>query len=291
MIGLQRENSVIDLPRRLLVNIHDGGLEGTADAFFRMVGAEFWHRLGNGVDVMREDWDNLIILDALRADVCRQYSPEDWTVKTINSPATHSWSFMKQSYAGRKLHDTVMISANPFVNDLPASTFHAVHYVQKADGSVPDPETVTEAALEAIVTYPSKRLIIHYMQPHAPYLHHDDPSPRYPFDRARATGDLETLRSDYVQNFLAVQSSVIDLLPRMSGLSVLTADHGEALGESYRGLRRFEHGHAIPEVYRVPWVEFTNGERPSIKPEPPIPETNIDEEQREKQLAALGYRA
>jgi len=291
MIGLHRETTIYDLPQRVLINLHERGIEGTADAFLRLVGAEYWHRFGSGVDVMRADWDNLIILDALRADVCREYSPDDWTVETIQSPATHSWSYMTQCYAGRELHDTVMVSANPFVNDLPPSTFHAVHYVRHDGGSVPGPEEVTEVALDAIATYPSKRLIIHYMQPHAPYLRRDDPYPRYPFDRARRTGDLDPLRADYVANFRLVQSSVIDLLPHLIGLTVVTADHGEALGESYRGLRRFEHGHAIPEVYRVPWVEFTNGKRRVITAEAPLQQIAIDEDQRRQQLAALGYRS
>ena len=291
MIGLQRGVTLSDLPQRVLTNLRERGVEGTADAIFRLVGAEIWHRFGSGVDVMRAEWDNLILLDALRVDVCREHAPEGWTVETVQSPATNSWSYMTQCYAGRELHDTVMVSANPFVNDLPPSTFHAVHYIHHDDGSVPGPEEVTEVALDAVAQYPSKRIIVHYMQPHAPFLHRDDPYPQYPFDRARRTGDLDALRADYVANFCLVQSSVIDLLPHLMGPTVVTADHGEALGESYRGLRRFEHGHAIPEVYRVPWVEFMNGERRAITAEAPLPRTAIDEHQRQQQLAALGYRS
>jgi len=291
MIGRQRGIALYDLPKRLLANLQERGVAGTADALSRLVGAEIWHRFGTGIDVMRADWDNLIILDALRGDICREYAPDDWNVETVQSPATHSWSYMTKQYGNRDLHDTVMISANPFVNDLPPSTFYALYYVRPDDGSVSRPSEVTEVALDAIVTHPSKRVVIHYMQPHGPYLHRDDPYPQYPFDRARRTGDLEALRADYVANYRLVQSSVIDLLPHLRGLTVVTADHGEALGESYRGLRRFEHGHAIPEVYRVPWVEFTNGKRRVITAEAPLQQIAIDEDQRRQQLAALGYRS
>jgi hypothetical protein len=77
--------------------------------------------------------------------------------------------------------DVVYISANPQISaNLPVygylagEHFHKVHEVWKTGwdrqaGTVL-PETLTNAAIDIIKKTPGKRFIIHYLQPHAPYL-------------------------------------------------------------------------------------------------------------------------
>lgn len=291
MIGMQRGLQLRDLPRRIVRNLRRRGLTGTLDAASRFLGAQLYHRLADGIDIMSMDWDTLIILDAARADLLEEHSSFGVPVRRVRSPATHSWGYMVRSYLGRQLHDTVMVSANPYVHDIPDGVFHAVYpVVGDVSGAIDShPKHVTKAALSAMAMHPKKRFIIHYMQPHVPYLHRDDPYIRYPFDQARATGDLKSLQQDYIQNYRIAEPQIRALMRDVSGKFVITADHGEALGERCIGLHLFEHGHAIPVVYEVPYLSFTRGLRPEIVSDPPLSLQRVSDSRRLEHLRALGY--
>jgi hypothetical protein len=292
MIGMQRGLQLRDLPRRIVRNLRRRGLTGTLDAASRFLGAQLYHRLADGIDIMSMDWDTLIILDAARADLLEEHSSFGVPVRRVRSPATHSWGYMVRSYLGRQLHDTVMVSANPYVHDIPEGVFHAVYPVvgDVREANSLDPSHVTDTALRAHEVHPQKRLIVHYMQPHAPYLHRDDPYPRAPFDEARQTGDTDRLRADYLENYRTVERHVHELISHLSGKTVITADHGEALGERFAGLRLFEHGHAVPVVFEVPLVSIPPTERRLIRSDAPQPFEPEPERTVEKHLRSLGYR-
>ncbi|MDZ7731078.1 MAG: hypothetical protein U5K37_09365 [Natrialbaceae archaeon] len=64
-------------------------------------------RTGEGIDVMEQDWDNLILLDACRYDAFEAQSAIDGNLKPVLSRGGASWEFMQANFAGRELHDTV----------------------------------------------------------------------------------------------------------------------------------------------------------------------------------------
>jgi len=81
---------------------------------------------------------------------------------------------MEATYHRRTLHDTVYVTANPYAAWIPDRTFHAVVNLLAsewdAEVGIVYPEAVVRRAFEAHETYPNKRLIIHFMQPHFPFL-------------------------------------------------------------------------------------------------------------------------
>lgn len=133
---------------------------------------------GEGIDVMSEEWDNLILLDATRYDIFTEECGINGELRKVVSRGGNSAEFLKYNFNSDH-HDTVYITANPHYTDLSNGRFHAIETtipndydpVDPADKKlVWSPETVTEVAAKAKQKYPNKRLIIHYMQPHKPYI-------------------------------------------------------------------------------------------------------------------------
>ncbi|WP_254272285.1 hypothetical protein [Haloarcula marina] len=263
-----------------------------------------------GVDVFDEDWDNLIILDACRYDFfVRQVSLPGTTERRTSRGAT-SREFIRGNFTNRDAHDTVYVSANPWFLRLHERIGGEVHdYVnlhtdEKRDavgGLTTRPETVTEHAVEAHDTYPNKRLIIHYLQPHQPYLT-DFGRENFDFHRDAV---LSVKRSDvdrgdviraYRENLDLVLGEVGSLVDSLTGKTVITADHGELLGERERPIpvRGFGHpgGVYVDELLEVPWHVLETSPRKEIVAEKPAAalDEQIDHEAVEQQLEDLGYR-
>jgi len=84
--------------------------------------------------------------------------------------------FLSENFFDNKqFHDIVYVTGNPYVNtNLPDETFHAVESVWK-DGWDNDlqtihPATMANRAMKVAEDYPNKRIIIHFLQPHTPFV-------------------------------------------------------------------------------------------------------------------------
>ncbi len=134
-----------------------------------------------------EDWDVLIILDACRYDFFKRLYSEHIGAELGRavSPATCTMEWLSKVFPGQ-YKDTVYISANPYINSKKASRDRRghvydgkKHFFKVIDSwltgwddaikSVP-PERVTAAFRKARLKYPKKRIVLHYIQPHFPYI-------------------------------------------------------------------------------------------------------------------------
>lgn len=132
------------------------------------------------VNVTKEKWDFLIVLDACRYDYFEElhdaYVQGD--LKKLKSPGSCTNEWRDVNFPDL-YDDIVYISGNPHfcektpVYDYTAGEhFHKVYDVWRhswSRGTVL-PEDINKATLQALAKHPDKRFIIHYMQPHAPYL-------------------------------------------------------------------------------------------------------------------------
>ena len=169
------------------------------------------------------------------------------------------------------------------------------------DSLTTHPETVTEHALAAHDSYPNKRLLVHYFQPHQPYL---GPYGRERFEPGRGLAHVvkatdptrEELLRAYRENLELVLDEVEVLLAEIPGKTAVTADHGEMFGERMWPVPVADYGHHdgvhIDELLEVPWFVSENGPRKEIVEEPPAASeaTEFDTEELESQLRALGYQ-
>lgn len=258
-----------------------------------------------GTDIIEEDWDNLILLDACRYDVYAGMTPFSGPVEVRESRGSSSQQFVRGNFTDRTLHDTVVVSGNQWYLDLRDEVnceFHAYYDVDRdiADGFVPSAEAVTETVLSKKDMFPNKRLLIHYMQPHHPFIETDVDGIGLERSSLRHTvrassADETAVRSAYRDNLQYVLRHVQRLVESLQGKTVISADHGELLGErlSPVPIRWFGHppGIYVNELVSVPWHVISEGPRRTIESSPPRRQaTEIDETQIEQNLRDLGYK-
>lgn len=269
----------------------------------------------DGFDLFTEDWDNCLILDACRYDLFAAVSTLDGTLARTESRASSTEEFLRANFDGRRLHDTVYVTANPqFHNhrDHLDTEFHDVIDVWREDGWDDEtrtvrPETTTAYARRAADRYPNKRLLVHYIQPHYPFMEtdtefdktqlHDDEQHLSFWDQCalgRVDLDADELWSLYRRNLELTLPHVRDLLDDLSGRSVVTADHGNMFGERRFPVPFREWGHPsgiyTPELVEVPWLVREDGSRRRIEAEQPVQrDRQLENDAVQERLANLGY--
>jgi len=154
---------------------------------------------------------------------------------------------------------------------------------------------VTDRAISVAQNNDYDRLILHYMQPHAPYLANAwttqrDPHEyeKRPFEYLRKSGDRKIIWNTYINELRYVLDDVALLLRNIEANQVvISADHGEAFGEF--GVFNHHTGSLHPQIRFVPWVETSATESDSYTPQvKTVKKNNISVNER---LEALGYKS
>jgi hypothetical protein len=222
----------------------------------------------NGVKVMEETWDYLIILDACRYDFFKKYNNiVSGNLQKKLSLASCTYEWLEKNFAGSYFPDTVYITANPRIhtgwfkkwilhNKNPFFQIEDVwKYAWNEKSSAVPPSEMTKATIKIIKKNRSKRVIIHYLQPHPPYL--DENNERIikskklnPLRRGEVS--RETAIEAYAKNLLLVLKEVKQLTESLNGRIIITADHGECFGEWLL----FSHPGKtyVRELIEVPWL-------------------------------------
>ncbi|KAA9409946.1 hypothetical protein EGO51_09065 [Haloarcula hispanica] len=264
----------------------------------------------NGVDVFEADWDNLIILDACRFDAFQNIACPHFSgsLRKIESQGSATFEWIQQNFSGLDLMDTVYVSANGWLHRIQDSidaSIHAGNWLYTEEfrngmGTVP-PAMITDEALDWADKYPNKRLLVHYVQPHKPFL--GDVAEQY-FPHARGINMVEMmaqaddatpsiLEKAYRETLEIAIPEVKRLVNGLDGKTVISADHGELLGERYPTMpfRNFGHPHGVyvPELVEVPWFECDYDTRREIISEHATSEAQKDEQEIKEHLEAMGY--
>lgn len=209
-------------------------------------------------NVLEKEWDNLIILDACRYDYFKEYYPE---TEKIISVGTHSRHFFENTFTGRECQDVIYITGNPHLKsgkfeDLTGSklgdTFHSVYQTWDDGWEGKDympPEPIVRDAKTAEKLFPEKRKIIHFMQPHDPYVGGEEVWRLSEVWKGNRT--LDEAREAYRKNIEFIIPHIEDLADSLEGKTVVSADHGDFLGEY--GLLAHPYGVNAKELREVPW--------------------------------------
>ncbi len=301
----------------------------------------FRQKYGQGCDIMAKDWDNLLILDACRFDIFKEINFISGDLDFVLSKGSHSEEFYEKNFEDKLYDDTIMISANPYTPIIAKNSFFRLKTTLGEDqttGNKPrvdkietdngraieathinnvHPERLNDIALDAVKEYPNKRLIVHYMQPHDPYLGKTAKEIRESFNEegykfrywadpdrvsehdpnglmALATeGYLssEEMVSVYKENLRIVLEYITELISTVSGKTVITSDHGELLGEQVGSKQFFHYNNMyVEELRKVPWLTIDSDNRRKITGGPPVSEDTVDENDLEEHLELLGYK-
>lgn len=235
------------------------------------------------------EWDVLVILDGCRVDLFREVADDyDFVglVDTHSSPASMSRTWMNRTFAPEyadELRSTVYVTGNPYsVRVLDADDFETVDEVWRyswddEEGTIL-PRPLTDRAIQIWRDFRPDRLVVHYMQPHYPFvpaslghvidLHSFDEEETPSVWTQLQTGnvDHDEVWSAYRKNLRYVLDDVQLLLNSIDAERVvISSDHGNAFGEA--GI--YGHPHDVPlKCLRVvPWVETTATDDGEYEPE------------------------
>lgn len=240
----------------------------------------------DGVSVVDEEWDYLIVLDACRFDYFEKQNNLDGKLSKKISQGSTTVEWIQKNFT-EPHSDIAYISANPYISRFMLKKklgFIPFFYIDEVwDYGWDDemktvlPEKVTEAAIRENEKFgDKKRLIIHYNQPHQPYI--SDPGlVRKDWQRLRqriyegAKGvkkvldtqsvwhyamrgeiSIDRIKKGYAENLRLVLEEVEKLLEKLEGKIIVTADHGECFGEYW--LYAHPGKIYIKPLVEVPWL-------------------------------------
>jgi len=266
-----------------------------------------------GDSIWEREWDVLLVLDACRWDVFSEhYGGADWleTVDSTTSVGSASPEWMDKTFAAEyedEMASTAYVTGNPYSEDHVPENHLALldevwRYVWDEDlGTIP-PEPLTNQAVKHWRTGDYDRMIVHYMQPHWPYV--TDPfmygfDPQHiigngytenPFDRQNR-GELS--QNDHIDRYAANLDHVVghvreQLLTAIDAdIVVLTADHATLFGDY--GLYKHPANVPLPLLRRVPWAVTSATDSDEFEPNDLRDEHESLHIDQEEQLRDLGY--
>lgn len=271
-------------------------------------------RINYGTSIWEDDWDVLLILDACRYDVFEQMYGEKEFIDSLSprySVASHSIEFMQKTFSTRwedKLEDTVYVCGNPFSAEyVDLNQFQRVEEVWRygwdEDQGIIPPKPLSDVGIRLHRQDSPERMIIHYMQPHCPYIQSNSKDiSGSGISEANRWGDWGTgnefdmlrrgeLRFEdhwemYEENLRYPMEQIRQSVLRSIDAEkvVITADHGNSFGQF--GIYGHPKDVPLPELKRVPWA-LTSASNDG-KYTPSFEPAN-EEGDRDEMLRNLGY--
>ncbi|PSQ45209.1 hypothetical protein BRD17_02070 [Halobacteriales archaeon SW_7_68_16] len=258
-----------------------------------------------GTNVYEKDWDVLVILDACRTDLYRE---------TINPDAGEIWSvgssseeWMDNTFRDVDPSGTAYVTGNVFSRDhLDAADFHRIdevwEYAWDDDRGTIPPRPLTDRAIDVRRNDDAERMIVHYMQPHFPFIGSEETFSRMYRGKFGEDGEInpknvwtrlrmnevstDELWAAYRDTLEFVFEEVELLMNNVDGLVAVTADHGNAVGEW--GIYGHPRGLQVPPVRKVPWDTYECTDSGEYTPDTRERGTVTDDEVQER-LEHLGY--
>lgn len=314
-----REDGVGQLAR----NGWYSGIETIVERWGRATGA--WE---DGDPVFDREWDVLVVVDACRYDLMAEVVDEDderehprwpWLTQPsqIRSLGSSSEEWMQRNFTGEfseQMSETAHVTANVFSNwMLDGDDWLVLDEVWRDQWDDDIGTTPARPVIDrSIATWRDRapeQMIVHLMQPHYPFIGGGGglgEGRAKPLDKAVKEWGAFTpkktiwnqLRDDeveyedvweaYKRNLEYVLDELQTLVTSIDAQVVLTADHGNGLGEF--GVYGHPTGLATRELRAVPMVEVTATDTGGYEPEADRSTADVNKDTVNERLRALGYR-
>lgn len=267
--------------------------------------------------LLSEDEFLLIILDACRYDVFERGFPSHYSgcLKKVYTTSTYTKQYLRTTWPD--YYDVTYVAGGPVITDKnfqlssssyrPSEHFHDIVHAwdleyEKELGVTP-PEAVTDAALHN----EDSRMVVHYFQPHAPYIGEvrlrADEVEADASEQSKVESRTDSLRNIYekIENGDIPDGRLIDayesnlnrvmlatktLIRNTNKRTVITSDHGELLGEDNRYLHG---GFPHPILCELPWFEVQGVKGKTNEDKVDLEEDGRPKKAIQEQLRDLGY--
>lgn len=283
--------------------------------FSRMSGS--WLNSVRGERFLDRDWDTLILLDACRYDLFRAENTIDGRLSSVRSNASSSDEFFAKNIEGRAHGDLVYYSANPHIDNVDAS-FHDLYRLWEGETWDEENGTVLPGdAVDKVINtadeYDDKRIILHMMQPHRPFLGEraadfaqsgfartgvtrapgEDPDIAFWWHRIEDEKlDKKQVMRLYRDTLRVALPHVQRLADYLPGKTVVSADHGNIFGDrGMFGQRLYGHPSYThhPKLVTVPWLEIDKPRKNIVEGTADVQSKREHYRDATEQLEALGY--
>lgn len=298
------------LEHSLHQNFSEYGWRGIAQYFYEVAFGRFARR--NSSNVYNRDWDVLVLLDCARQDMIHDIK-NDWhfidKVGEHITPGTSSANWMRHTFTDKyknEMAETVHITGNPNSDKwLKSSDFSRLEEVwrenwdQDYDTVLPRP--ITDRAIALHRRIDPKRMIVHYMQPHPPFVPYSgvdsaevtapdhNMSGRSVEELAEEGYSRDELYDFHVNNLRYVLDDVDLLLSNINAdRVVISADHGQALGEG--GKWGHPGASTLDCLRKVPWVVTSASDSEQYQPDLGNQQQTYINQSTEEKLFSLGYK-
>lgn len=223
--------------------------------------------------IAARQWQTMIILDACRFDVferCVKETTLTGSLHVVDSDVIHTEEWYYRNWQN-PAPDVVLVSGHPkpWQIYLHHSFYRAVACYMLA--SFPAPGPVLDEAVKAAAICPGKRLLVHLVPPHLPFVgkqgakwlaQYDWGMIDTPLDKGsqqvytivrdygKANG-WDDLRAYYAEGLLCALGQIERVINDLPAPVIITADHGEMIGED----GKYRHSARHPAIQTVPWME------------------------------------
>jgi len=267
-------------------------------------------------ELLQADEFLIVLFDACRFDAFEETYSDHYEGSLSKVCTTNTFTKQYQQTTWPDQYDLTYVAGGPVISDRnfersnleyrPSEHFstivHAWDRGYEKELGVTPPEAVTEVALEK----DADRMIVHYFQPHAPYI--GEKRLRESYDTsADNTSKIETrvmslkkiyeqieagkidtgnLKAAYYSNLERVMQPAKPLIANVNRPTVITSDHGELLGEDDRYLHG---GPPHPILCRLPWLEVSETVGETTAPSVKKRTDDTPSKSVEDQLKDLGY--
>ena len=305
--------NIYDWLRNSAIRVRSDGLAGMKKSMYPVYkkGLHQVFRLSaDGVPIYEKEWNLLIVLDACRVDLIKEVSPEFEyidEVGSIRSVDTMTREWMKKNFRKKystEMSQTTFLCGNPHSERLlDNGDFQLLdetwrHGWNDDLGTLP-PRPLTDRAIDVARSMSPQQMIVHYMQPHYPFITRPDLDNgidigrfgELPWDNVwerlrKGELDKNEVWEGYKQNLRYVLDDINLLLDNIDMERVIiTSDHGNAIGE--QGIYGHPIHMPIDELQVVPWIKTTATDNRTHKPDK-AHKGDVDPDIEER-LSQLGY--
>lgn len=293
-------------------NYSEYGWRGLGQYFYEM-GFGWLARL-KSQNIYQKDWDVLVLLDCTRRDMIQEIKDEYDFINNIGehlTPGTSSANWMLYTFTKEyenQMSETLHVTGNPNSEKyLNSSDFHHLEEVWRNNWSEEHgtilPRPITNQAVRLYRNMNPNKMIVHYMQPHPPFVPNKSvdsveisvpnrsPSGKTVEELAQSGYSRSELWELHVNNLRYVLEDVELLLSNIDAeRAVISADHGQALGE--RGKWGHPGASTLDCLRKVPWVKTSasdSGQHKPVKQRNQDLDKSVDTSTKEK-LESLGYK-
>jgi len=230
--------------------------------------------------LLKTNWQTLIILDACRydvfSDIITQYNlPGKLQIADSEACRTAIWY---RHHWSQKHDDIVLVSGHPMIwEEKKNVNFHKAIWIDDDGIEWIKPEKTMRPAIDLQKQYPDKKFLLHLIPPHLPFMG----------PRGRKFGDVlmnnkyrgsqkssrkidgtslyravisygarngwDILKKYYQENLIYVLDAILPYINQLRSPVILSADHGELIGEGSKYGHRGHHS----LLRKVPWYEVT----------------------------------